>query len=132
MKLVETVGINSPQNWGLCIDFINCKWLNFDYPWLSFARNQKILWGCSFGFKTQFNYNWHTIKFHNCHHINVSKFSIVSNEIQYISTPWPLHLKGFLIYFSIICIKWWWRMKILRFLYNRLAQNLHPDRTHQL
>ena len=33
------------------------------------TRYQKILWICSFRYENLLNFAWHSMKFHNCHHV---------------------------------------------------------------
>ena len=68
----------------------NWKMLFCDSPQSKdFTRYQKILWGCSFGWKNLFNFTCLTMKLHNWHHATVnvgswnkraSKFPVIKVE----------------------------------------------------
>ena len=82
---------------------------------LSCLGNQKILWGCLFGYKSLLNLNWHTIRFHDCHH-SISHFRCILNFISqgrtyFYNYFWNLKITLSVImtytdsFLEIICLK---------------------------
>ena len=87
------------------------------------ARYHIILWGCSLGCKNLLNFNYHTMKFHNCHHAfactrRVVKMKFVVNDWQGFSANFLwlglLHstIGGESIWFNQCGLIWRRRVKI--------------------
>ena len=93
------------------------------------ARYQKVFWGCSFRCENPLNFDWHTMKFHNFHHIIAGCW------------VWMLYKKPTLQSKQDqqrICCDMWFLCNLLKNLYKTCFQNhlikknleIHENKSH--